>query len=194
MYIRVYVYTCIHVLLYIVYCILHIAYCILYIEYCILYIVYVYCICTCIKCICVYIYIYRHSWGNIWENDCTTFSGASAYCWWFSLTQIILVMALVFLGQAALESREQQTTHWWPTKKTQTYTVFLTYPPNETHPMANPSCLCLSLSLYIYIEILCIPHIPPNMNKQKYIPKFRVAPPVSPHKTAGRTVPSSGAF
>ena len=142
-------YTCV-----IVYCILYIAYCILYIVYWILYIVY----CICIlymymykMYMYIYIYIYRHSWGNIWENDCTTFSGASAYCWWFSLTQIILVMALVFLGQAALESREQQTTHWWPTKKTQTYTVFLTYPPNETHPMANPSCLCLSLSLYIYI-------------------------------------------
>ena len=146
MYIRVYVYTCIHV--YMCYCILYIAYCILYIEYCILYIVYVYCICTCITCICIYIYIYRHSWGNIWENDCTTFSGASAYCWWFSLTQIILVMALVFLGQAALESREQQTTHWWPTKKNTNIYSFFDIPTKWDTPHGK-SQLFMSLSLYI---------------------------------------------
>ena len=55
MYIRVYVYTCIHVyivycIFYIVYCILHIAYCILYIEYCILYMYIVY--------VHVYVYMY----------------------------------------------------------------------------------------------------------------------------------------
>ena len=169
MYIRVYVYTCIHV----------------YIVYCILYIVYVH--------VYVCIYIYTHTYTGIvegiWENDCTTLSGASIARGvpWHRSSQL---WPWSFWDRLRW-SPESNKPHTGDLQtKTQTYTAFLTYPLNETYRRTNPSCLCL----YIYIEILCIPHIPTNMKKQKYIPKFRAAPPVSPHKTAGRTVPSSGAF
>ena len=189
-------YTCVYCILYILYCILYIAYCILYIVYWILNIVY---------CICIlYMYMYMY----ICIYNIYTYTGIVE-----GIYEKMIALLLVGRLRIARGFPWDRSSQLWPwsfwdrlrwspesnkphtgdlQKKTQTYTVFLTYPLNETYPMTNPSCLCLSI--YIYIEILCIPHIPTNMNKQKYIPKFRVAPPVSPHKTAGRTVPSSGAF
>ena len=163
MYIRVYVYTCIHVLLYIVYCILHIAYCILNIVYCIC-ILYMY-----MYKMYMYIYTYTGIVEGIYEK---------------------MIALLLVTGCAGVQRATNHTLVTY--KKKHKHIQFFWHTHQMRHTPWQIPVVYVSLS--IYIEILCIPHIPPNMNKQKYIPKFRVAPPVSPHKTAGRTVPSSGAF